>query len=71
MFSLHIHHSKGCLAFTYITDKEPTLLEFTNSVALAMRAKQGKKGGGECSCSLLTALHWLCVPSRGKGGREV
>ena len=36
----------GYLAFKYITDKELTLREFTNRVALAMCAKEGEEGGG-------------------------
>ena len=36
----------GYLAFKYITDKEMTLREFTNSIALAMCAKEGMRWEG-------------------------
>ena len=49
------HLVKGCLAFTYITvrDVQPSRTSQTKS---------------RPSWSLPTALHWLCVPSRGKRG---
>ena len=46
----------GCLNFKYLSTKEITLREFTNAVALAMRAKEGGEGEGGVATA---ALCWV------------
>ena len=53
----------GCLNFKYLSKKEITLREFTNAVALAMRAKEGRwcgDGGVVLGAQQQSCLQSMC-----------
>jgi hypothetical protein len=60
----------GYLAFKYITEEELTLLEFTNSVALAMCAEVGEEeeGGGGAATRGARQAHTDALMARADPG---